>query len=84
MAVSARVEAEDFSRNFDQLKAAAETGVVEVTRGEQVVGGFLSADELDAYRRLRADAAPEVLRAGDLDDDALRMLDEAAYGRIAG
>ena len=75
-----RVRATDFSRNFAHYQdEAIRSKVIVVTSHERVVGGYLSADELAHYQRLKA-RDREVLVVGDLSDDVIADIEAAEYG----
>jgi hypothetical protein len=74
------VRATDFSRNFAHYQdEAIRTKVIVVTSHERVVGGYLSADELAHYERLKA-REREVLIVGQLSDDVVADIEAAEYG----
>jgi hypothetical protein len=53
--MSTTVRATDFARNFARYQdEAIREGVIVVTSHDRVVGGYLSAEELARYRRLRS------------------------------
>ena len=75
-----RVRATEFSRNFARYQdVAIRAKVIVVTSHERVVGGYLSADELAHYQRLKA-REREVLVVGDLSDDVIADIEAAEYG----
>jgi hypothetical protein len=74
------VSASEFVRNFGRYQdEAIKSKVIVVTSYNRVVGGYLSADELAHYRRLRA-RERQVLRVGELDDETLADIAAARYG----
>ncbi|HEV2363737.1 MAG TPA: hypothetical protein VGS12_06010 [Caulobacteraceae bacterium] len=74
-----RVNASDFSRRFARYQdAAIEKRLIIVTSHDRVVGGFLSAAELERYDRLKRREA-EVLIVGELDEDAVKAIESAEY-----
>ena len=74
------VRATDFSRNFAHYQDEAITAkVIVVTSHDRVVGGYLSANELAHYQRLKR-REREVLVVGELDDDAVAQIEAAEYG----
>jgi hypothetical protein len=74
------VRATEFSRNFARYQdEAIRTKVIVVTSHERVVGGYLSADELANYERLKA-REREVLIVGELSDDVVADIEAAEYG----
>jgi len=77
---TATVRATDFARNFARYQdEAIRKKVVVVTSHDRVVGGYLSADELTHYQRLKARES-EVLVVGALDDQAIADIAAAEYG----
>ncbi len=80
MARTMTVRATEFSRNFAHYQdEAIRTKVIIVTSHERVVGGYLSAEELAHYERLKA-REREVLIAGELSDDVVADIQAAGYG----
>ncbi len=74
------VRATDFSRNFAKYQdEAISAKVINVTSHGRVVGGYLSAEELQRYEKLKRRAA-EVLIVGELDDETLANIEAAEYG----
>jgi len=74
------VRATDFSRNFARWQdEAIRAGVIVVTSHDRVVGGYLSADELAHFDRLRARES-EVFIVGALPDDVVKEIETAEYG----
>jgi hypothetical protein len=74
------VRASEFARNFARYQdEAIRTKVIVVTSHNRVVGGYLSADELERYERLKA-MEREVLRVGELDEATLADIRAAEYG----
>ncbi|MBX3481900.1 type II toxin-antitoxin system Phd/YefM family antitoxin [Phenylobacterium sp.] len=74
------VTASEFARNFGRYQhAAIRSRLVVVTSHDRVVGGYLSAEELDHYERLKA-RERQVLRVDDLDDETLALIAAAEYG----
>ena len=77
------VRATDFARNFAHYQdEAIREGVIVVKSHDRVVGGYLSADELARYERLKA-REREVLVVGALDDAAIADIAAAKYGVTA-
>jgi hypothetical protein len=73
------VRATEFSRNFAHYQdEAIRARVIVVTSHERVVGGYLSADELARYERLKA-REREVLVVGELSDAVVADLQAAEY-----
>ena len=80
MAQATTVRATEFSRNFAHYQdEAIRTKVIVVTSHDRVVGGYLSADELAHYERLKA-REREVLVVGELSDDVVADIGAAEYG----
>jgi len=78
------VKATDFVRNFARYQHEALRGrVIVVTSHDRVVGGYLSADELAHYERLKA-REREVLIVGELDAAAIADIEAARYGVEGG
>ena len=81
MAETVSVTATEFARNFGRYQDRAHTGeIVEVTSHGRVVGGYLSAKELEHYRRLRQ-RERKVLVVGELPDDVVAEIAAAEYDR---
>lgn len=78
-----QVTATEFVRSFGRLQDEAHREVVEVTSHGRVIGGYLSAPELEHYRRLKR-REREVFRAGELPDDLVAAIEAAEYGRGPG
>jgi len=75
-----KVRGTEFSRNFARYQdVAIRAKVIVVTSHERVAGGYLSADELAHYQRLKA-REREVLVVGDLSDDVIADIEAAEYG----
>jgi len=84
MANAGAVKATEFVRNFARYQHEAfRGGVIVVTSHDRVVGGYLSADELAHYERLKA-REREVLTVGELDDAAVTDIEAAEYGAQTG
>lgn len=74
------VTASEFARNFGSYQhKALRSKVIVVTSHQRVVGGYLSAEELENYERLKA-LEREVLRTAELDDETLAEIAAAEYG----
>ena len=74
------VRATEFARNFARYQDdAIRDRVIIVTSHDRIIGGYLSAGELEHYQRLKA-REREVLRVGDLDADAIEAIETARYG----
>ena len=77
------VRATDFARNFAHYQdKAIREGVIVVKNHDRGVGGYLSADELAHYERLKA-REREVLVVGALDDATIADIAAARYGVTA-
>lgn len=72
------VAASQFVRAFGQYQDEAFREIVRVTSHGRVVGGYLSADELANYERLKR-RAQETLVVGELPDDAIADIQAAEY-----
>jgi hypothetical protein len=80
MANAPKVSASEFVRNFGRYQdEAIRSKVIVVSSYNRVVGGYLSADELEHYERLKA-REREVLRVGELDDATIAEIAAADYG----
>jgi hypothetical protein len=83
MAQVLKVSATTFSRNFahyqDEVHSA---GVIEVTSHDRVIGGYLSAKELDAYHRLKRNER-EVIAFDEFDADMLSELKATQWGVVS-
>lgn len=76
----ARVNATTFARNFAHYQhEAIREKVIVVTSHDRVVGGYLSANELVRYEKLKA-REREVLIVGALSDDIIADIEAAEYG----
>jgi hypothetical protein len=76
---TATVRATDFARHFARYQdEAIRTKVIVVTSHDRIVGGYLSADELARYERLKA-REREVLIVGALDDQTIADIAAAEY-----
>ena len=74
------IEATKFARNFGRIQHEANrVDVVEVRSHGTVVGGFLSARELENYRRLKR-REREVFVVGELPNDPVADIEAAEYG----
>ena len=83
MARAMQVSATEFSRGFGKYREEAfSTDVIEVTSHGRVIGGYLSARELEHYQRLKKKER-EVIRTADFDEDMLAELEASRYGVIA-
>ena len=80
MSDRSNVSASEFVRNFGRYQdEAIRSKVIVVTSYNRVVGGYLSADELEHYEQLKA-REREVLRVGELDDETIAAISAAEYG----
>jgi hypothetical protein len=81
MADEKTVTASEFARNFGRYRDEAATGeIVNVTNRGRVIGGFLSARQLEEYRRLKR-RARECLIVGELPGDAVADIEAAEYDK---
>jgi antitoxin (DNA-binding transcriptional repressor) of toxin-antitoxin stability system len=75
------VTASEFARNFGRYRDEAAAGeIVNVTIRGRVIGGFLSARQLEEYRRLKR-RAQENLVVGELPGDAVADIEAAEYDK---
>lgn len=73
------VKASEFARNFGRYREKATEGtVVRVTNHGRTVGGFLSARQLEEYRRLK-ERERQNLVVGELPDDVFEAIRDATY-----
>ena len=75
-----QVPATEFVRSFGRLQDEAYREVVEVTSHGRVIGGYLSAPELERYKRRER----EVFRVEELPDDLVAAIEAAEYERGPG
>jgi hypothetical protein len=75
-----QVPATEFVRNFGRLQDEAYREIVEVTSHGRVIGGYLSAPELERYKRYKR-REREVFRVEELPDDVIAAIEAAEYGR---
>ncbi len=74
------VDATEFARGFGRYQHEANlVDVIEVRSHGHVIGGYLSARELQHYRRLKR-REREVLVVGQLPHDVIADLEAAEYG----
>jgi len=79
----ASVRATIFARNFAHYQdEAIRRKVIVVTSHDRVVGGYLSASELERYEKLKA-RERQVLLVGALSDDVIADIEAAEYGAEA-
>jgi hypothetical protein len=76
-----QVTATEFVRSFGRLQDEAYREIVEVTSHGRVIGGYLSAPELEHYKRLKR-REREVFAAGEFPDDLVADLKAARYGVV--
>jgi len=75
-ALTATIDIADFTSEVIR-REASRARVIEVREHGEILGGFLSAGELERYRELvRRDV--EVFRAGEFPDDIVAALEESA------
>ena len=80
MAEAVSVRATMFARNFAHYQdEAIRTKVIVVTSHDRVVGGYISASELEHYEKLKA-RERQILRVGALSDDIIADIEAAEYG----
>ena len=80
MPKTASVRATVFARNFAHYQdEAIRTKVIVVTSHDRVVGGYLSASELEHYEKLKA-RERQVLLVGAVSDDVIADITAAEYG----
>lgn len=73
------VKASEFARNFGRYRDKATEGiVVRVTNHGRTVGGFLSARQLEEYRRLK-ERERQNLVVGELPNDVFEAIQDATY-----
>lgn len=82
MADILRVPATTFSRGFARYQDEAITEkLIEVTSHGRVIGGYLSASELEHYKSLKR-REREILVVGELDDETVADIEAAQYGVV--
>ncbi|RDD61594.1 hypothetical protein [Ferruginivarius sediminum] len=75
------VTASEFARNFGRYRDEAAAGdVVNVTNRGRIIGGFLSARQLEEYRRLKR-RERENLVVGELPDDVVSDIEAAEFNK---
>jgi hypothetical protein len=83
MADTLQVSATKFSRSFARYQDEAHSvGIIEVTSHDRVVGGYLSARELENYRRLK-NSEREVVAFSEFDDEMLSELKATKWGIVS-
>lgn len=81
MSTAKTVTASEFARNFGRYRDEAASGdIVSVTNRGRVIGGFLSARQLEEYRRLKR-RERENLIIGELPDDVIADIEAAEYDK---
>lgn len=76
------VKATEFVRNFGRYQhEAIRSKVIVITSHQRVVGGYLSADELERYQSMKA-RERRSLRVEDIDDEMLAAIEAAEYGKL--
>jgi prevent-host-death family protein len=74
------VPASEFARNFGRYQDEAQAGrTIRVTSHGREVGGFLSADELAHFARLKR-RERQVRVVGDLPEEMVSSIANAKYG----
>jgi hypothetical protein len=73
------VTASEFVRGFGRYQDEAFREVVKVTSHGRVVGGYLSAQDLEHFERLKR-REREILVVGELPDDVVADIEAAEYG----
>lgn len=83
MTDTAPVNATEFVRNFGRYQhEAIRSKVIVITSHQRVVGGWLSAEELERYEQFR-ERERRCIRVEDLDDETLAAIAAAEYGKLA-
>lgn len=78
-----QVSATQFSRNFARYQDEAHSaGLIEVTSHDRVIGGYLSAKELENYRRLKNNER-EVVSLNEFDEEMLSELKATKWGVVS-
>ncbi|HET7413489.1 MAG TPA: hypothetical protein VFJ18_12595 [Pararhizobium sp.] len=76
------VSASEFARNFGRYRDEAATGeIVNVTIRGRVIGGFLSARQLEEFRRLKRRERQNLI-VGELSDEDVTAIEGAEYDKI--
>lgn len=73
------VGASEFVRGFGRYRDEAHREVVKVTSHGRVIGGYLSAADLEHFERLKR-RERESLVVGELPDDVIADIEAAEYG----
>ena len=80
MTASATVPATTFARRFAHYQdEAIRSKVIVITSHDRVVGGYLSATELEHYERLKA-RERQILKVGELPAEVVAEIEAAEYG----
>lgn len=75
------VSASEFARNFGRYRDEAAAGeIVNVTIRGRVIGGFLSARQLEEFRRLKRRERQNLI-VGELPDDVIADIEAAEYDK---
>ena len=83
MADVLKVSATKFSRGFAHYQDEAHSaGVIEITSHDRVIGGYLSAKELENYRRLKSKER-EVVTFDEFDEDMLSDIKNTKWGVVS-
>lgn len=83
MADALKVSATQFSRNFARYQDEAySAGVIEVTSHDRVIGGYLSAKELERYQQMKK-REREVVLLSEFDDEMLAQLKSSQWGVVS-
>lgn len=72
------VEATRFRRDFGRYQDEAHREIVTVTSHGRVIGGFLSAHELEHYQRLKQ-RERQVFRIEDAPEELVEAIGKAEY-----
>jgi hypothetical protein len=80
MPMSITVSATSFQRGFSKYKdEAIYSDIIEVTNHDRVIGAYISARELENYKKLKAKES-QVLILGAISDDIISEISNAQYG----
>lgn len=75
------VTASEFARNFGRYRDEAAAGdIVNVTIRGRVIGGFLSARQLEEFKRLKSQQRTNYI-VGELPDDIIADIEAAEYDK---
>ncbi len=72
------VDATAFRRDFERYQAEANREPVKVTSCGRLIGGFLSAHDLEHYERLKR-RERQAYVAGEIPDDLIEAIEKAEY-----